>query len=123
MSYHLNDKFILNGVECYVALINGKRDAYLVPEADEENNGNKLYAGCVFAVINDKGLDKDGNKAISVANVECGAVQYMYGCKVMLALNDSSDETMCTPIPLNYEFVYLPGRLFLHFSPIRTHKS
>lgn len=70
MKYHLNDKFILNGIECHVAFINSKEHALLVPEYDE----NGLLKGVVFAELDTKGRSKDGKKAIPVNNTDCCAV-------------------------------------------------
>ena len=75
MKYQVNDKFLLAGIECKVALVNGKGWAYLLPaEAGEEYNNQYTMIGLVFAKINEKGLDDLGNKAIPLANVKCGAI-------------------------------------------------
>lgn len=72
MKYNLGDRFIVNNLEGRVSFVNSKGDAYLVPVKDKlEYNGEKLLMGCVFAVLNNKGLDGKGNKAQSI---KCGAI-------------------------------------------------
>lgn len=77
MKYHVGDRFLLSGIECKVAIIDVHGNAHLVPEADSEGpeyNNEKLYIGCVFAVVNPRGRDKLGNKVVTINNTECGAV-------------------------------------------------
>lgn len=75
MIYNLGDKFILASIECKVGFINAAGKAYLLPESDGDTYNNQFtYVGCVFAIIDQKGKDFLGNKAIPVTNKECGAV-------------------------------------------------
>ncbi len=75
MKYNVGDKLLLAGIECQVALVNVYGQAYLTPAHDgDDYNNQKTYIGLVFAVINERGKDKLGNKAQSIANYDCGAV-------------------------------------------------
>lgn len=64
MLYQLADTFILNDIECKVSFIDTRGYAYLTPVYDcTNNNGDKLFAGLVFAVADRKGRDlKTGEK-------------------------------------------------------------
>lgn len=76
MKFHINDKFLLEGIECYVGHINSSGDAYLVPEEDDRYyNQQKTLKGMVFAVINSRGIDKKtGAKAYGISPLTSGAV-------------------------------------------------
>jgi hypothetical protein len=75
MKFHTGDKLILAGIECRVALISPKGNAYLTPDLDDEVYGNeKTLRGVVFAIVNSEGKDKFGNKVVSITNSECQAV-------------------------------------------------
>lgn len=75
MLFHEGDKLILTGIECRVGHIDSEGNALLVPINDgDEYNNIKTLAGCVFAHVTKRGVDKFGNKVISVINKECGAV-------------------------------------------------
>lgn len=75
MIYNVGDKFILAGVECYVALVNSQGNAYLAPEFDgDEYQGSKTLRGLVFAILDPAGHDALGNRALPAIKTECGAV-------------------------------------------------
>lgn len=89
MQFHLNDLFVLDGVESRVSFINSHGEAYLTPLADgdsvylkpseanvsPESPTSHLLQGVVFAVLTTTGRDKKtGHKAITLTNTECGAV-------------------------------------------------
>lgn len=75
MTYHVGDKFILTGIECSVGLISMHGHAYLFPDTDgEEYNNQQTLIGVAFAVLDDRGRDALGNKAVAITNLECGAV-------------------------------------------------
>ena len=62
MKYAIGDRFILNEIEGFVAFIDRNNHAYLTPEEDIPDQG--VYKGLVFAVIDNKGKDCNGNKAV-----------------------------------------------------------
>jgi hypothetical protein len=75
MKYSLGDKFVIRGVLCQVGYTNvGK--AWLFPIDDIESTGGQVTAHSFvsFEVLDEKGRDRQGNKALVVNNVECGAV-------------------------------------------------
>jgi hypothetical protein len=75
MRYNVGDKLLLCGIECKVHLVSPYGYAYLAPEVEgEEYNNSKTIIGLVFAIVDEKGKDKLGNKVVSVNNTECGAV-------------------------------------------------
>lgn len=75
MRYHLGDKFIVQGVEGEVAFINSAGYAYISPSTDGDFYDNKkTYIGLVFAVLDVKGRDRFGERALTVNNSNCGAV-------------------------------------------------
>lgn len=75
MKYHLDDKFLLAGVECSVGLVNANGHAYLFPDTDGDTYDNsKTLVGLSFAIVNEKGKDKLGNKVTSLVGHDCGAV-------------------------------------------------
>lgn len=75
MKYSKGDKFFINGVEAFVAVVNSHGHAYLAVEHDgDEYMGEKLLKGLVFTLIDERGVDRHGNKAHVINNRECGAV-------------------------------------------------
>jgi len=74
MMFHIGDKFVIAGVECQVAFVDAQGSAYLIPRRDGDEGPSRLLRGLVFVVIDSTGKDKDGNKAVAVSNIECGAV-------------------------------------------------
>lgn len=69
MIYSIGDKFMLTGILCEVRHINrGKAWVALV-----EDSELGLKNVC-FEVLNEKGKDRQGNKAYPVVNQECAAV-------------------------------------------------
>ncbi len=74
MSFNLNDKLILTGIECHVAFINAKGQAYLVPEDEGDlYRGSPVLKGVVFAKIFPNSLDEYGNRAMGLPSLS-GAV-------------------------------------------------
>jgi hypothetical protein len=75
MMYHLGNRFVLANIECVVAFIDSRGYAHVSPVEDgDEYHGDKLYKGLVFAVLDRKGKDLHGEKAIALPSLECGAV-------------------------------------------------
>lgn len=75
MRYCIGDKFVLQGIESTVRFINSSGHAYIVPDNDGEVYNNEYTAkGLVFAILDAKGKDKLGNKALTIVRQDCGAV-------------------------------------------------
>ena len=75
MKYHIGDKFLIADIEAKVAFVSSSGKAYLVPEQDGlEYETQKTLIGVVFTVLDIKGVDKLGNRAIVINNSVCGAV-------------------------------------------------
>lgn len=75
MRYAIGDRFVLDGVECEVGFINGKGYAYVLPLHDGDFYGSyKTLKGLVFAILDQKGKDKFGHKALSMIKQDCGAI-------------------------------------------------
>lgn len=71
MIYSIDDKFIVQDVVCTVVHVNlGK--AWVAPIESDKEAG--LYAGVAFEILNEKGLDSSGEKAVIVNNIESMAV-------------------------------------------------
>lgn len=74
MLYSMFDKFIVRGILCQVKYVNAGK-AWVVPTENVDlGDGRTLYDFVVFDVLNEKGLDSQGNKALVVNNSESGAV-------------------------------------------------
>ncbi len=74
MLYSLYDKFLVNGILCQVRYINHGK-AWVAPIDDlEGTEGKTLYSFVTFEVLDEKGRDRAGNKALVVTNTESGAV-------------------------------------------------
>ncbi len=74
MLYSIHDKFIVDGVLCEVLYINNNM-AWVFPLDDGFNEKNQRVLQKVsFNVLDDKGYDKAGKKAIVVNNMQSGAV-------------------------------------------------
>lgn len=72
MLFNIGNKFLLGGLEMKVVFINAKGWAYLTPAEDDIPNNR--FRGLVCAILNDKGIDNEGNKGIYIVDQECGAV-------------------------------------------------
>lgn len=75
MMYQIGDKFIVQDVLCEVRYINcGK--AWVVSLEDVESRPGEMrhLSFIAFAVLDEIGYDKSGNKAVVVNNIQSGAV-------------------------------------------------
>lgn len=69
MKYHIGDKFLYKGIECVVRYINNG-NAWLAPI----DHSDEHHVCLTLGYINEKGVDKDGNKAMTLSNRDCLAV-------------------------------------------------
>lgn len=76
MLYSLYDKFIVDGILCQVRYINhGKAWVSPVDDADADaGEGKTHYTFITMAVLDEKGRDRNGRKALVVTNIQSGAV-------------------------------------------------
>ena len=73
MKYTLGDKFIVKNIECEVKYINNGK-AWVFPLEDLDFNGKRYLACACFEVLDEKGIDSTGNKALVLHNKECKSV-------------------------------------------------
>jgi hypothetical protein len=67
MRYKVGDKFVLQGVEGTVRLVNAKGCAYLASDTSGDvYNNERILSNVVFAILDSSGVDKHGKKAKAV---------------------------------------------------------
>ncbi len=71
MLYQINDKFLVDNILCEVRHINNG-SAWVSPIEDLEDYLH--YSSLAFEVLDEKGFDRKGNKAIVINNMQSGAV-------------------------------------------------
>ena len=71
MLYNLGDMFLVDEVLCVVVYINNNK-AWVAPKDEDIMRG--LLPGLVFNVLDQRGRDKKGRKALPVVNKESQAV-------------------------------------------------
>lgn len=62
MKYRIGDRFVLNEIEGIVAFVDSRGYAYLTPE--EDSPGERIFKGLVFAILDKKGRDANGTRAV-----------------------------------------------------------
>jgi len=73
MLYSLKDKFLLDDILVEVRWIN-QGNAFVAAVEDQEVEGVRYYSSCTYEMLDEYGIDRRGNKAITVNNGPSEAV-------------------------------------------------